>query len=151
MPPFDPYDFFRLAEQLAKDADNEAAQRSAISRAYYACHLTARDRIYGLDKAGLSRAVRRRIAGDRRVGDHEAIVVAVAKNTTFKRGAAKKLSDQLSELQELRELADYLRDTDGAAIQDSFEHYRAKDWNGLARTALALTTNVLPEVMALRP
>ncbi len=41
MTPFAWTDFLALAERLARDSDNEAAQRTAISRAYYAAYHAA--------------------------------------------------------------------------------------------------------------
>lgn len=150
MPAFDPEQFFRLAQELQRMANDEASQRSAISRAYYSCHLAARDRLYGMDKVGLSNAEKKRLAGEK-VGDHRAIELAVAQNKNLQRGAAKKMSDKLSELQELREVADYMRNNDGPLIENYFRRYNVKDWDGMARVALALTSNLLPEVNLLRP
>ena len=44
--PLDPNCFLDQARRLANDAENEADYRSAISRAYYACHLVARDALF---------------------------------------------------------------------------------------------------------
>ena len=41
MTPFDWVDFLTLAERLAGDTDDEPAQRTAISRAYYAAYHVA--------------------------------------------------------------------------------------------------------------
>jgi uncharacterized protein (UPF0332 family) len=38
---FDPQQFLRLAQELARRGDNEAATRTAVSRAYYAAFLQA--------------------------------------------------------------------------------------------------------------
>jgi uncharacterized protein (UPF0332 family) len=45
--PFDPREFLRLAEELAKRGHDEAALRSAISRAYYAAYWVARRFLFG--------------------------------------------------------------------------------------------------------
>lgn len=41
--PFKPSDFLRLAKELSTRRDDEAALRSAVSRAYYAAFWVARD------------------------------------------------------------------------------------------------------------
>ena len=46
----DPTEFLAHAS-LLMEAGGEAGYRSAINRAYYACHLVARDRLFGLDAA----------------------------------------------------------------------------------------------------
>ncbi len=65
--PLDPGLFLGQAERLARGAENEADYRSAINRAYYACHLTARDALFGVD------------AGGGRRPSHWAIIEIVAK------------------------------------------------------------------------
>ena len=50
--PLDPELFLGQAQRLARTAENEADHRSAISRAYYACHLVARDALFGVDARG---------------------------------------------------------------------------------------------------
>ena len=50
--PLDPELFLGQARRLERDAENEADYRSAISRAYYACHLVARDALFGVDAGG---------------------------------------------------------------------------------------------------
>ena len=63
----DPADFLAQAP-LLMEAGGEADYRSAINRAYYACHLMARDRLFGLDAA--------RWGGPRRPS-HRAVVRAL--------------------------------------------------------------------------
>ena len=147
---FDPMAFFRLASELASESGSEAKQRAAIGRAYYACHLTARDRLYGLEGRGLTSTVKKRF-GRGAISDHSAVELAIAQNRRIgSSGRAKRLSDRLGQLQEMREMADYKLDTTGTAVTDVFAKHRVKDWDGLARVTLALATNLLPELHLLR-
>lgn len=82
--PFDPQDFFPVAQQLA-GAGAEANLRSAINRAYYSVFLVARDRL--------------RLSGT----SHGPVLTAT-------REAHRAAGDQLSELFRLRVLADYNMD-----------------------------------------
>ena len=63
----DPADFLAQAP-LLMEAGGEAGYRSAVNRAYYACHLMARDRLFGLDAAQW---------GDRGRPSHRAVVRAL--------------------------------------------------------------------------
>lgn len=82
---FDPEDYWRLAKQIANDADaDECAYRAAIGRAYYAMFLIARENFNVKRTTGAHGEVRRMIR---------------QKNST--------LSDQFFALMQLREVADY--------------------------------------------
>ncbi|GEM_PF-2792043 len=71
MPPSDAEAFLRLAERLVAQDQSEAAYRTAISRAYYACHLVGRESTWlrgwfnptltGADHAGLIRVLNNRV------------------------------------------------------------------------------------------
>ena len=50
--PLDPELFLGQARRLERGAENEADYRSAISRAYYACHLVAVTRSSALTREG---------------------------------------------------------------------------------------------------
>ena len=80
---FDPNSFFSLSQSLLTnstvDINDEAVQRTVISRSYYACYLVARDSLFGLDKRTLSKAIKKKIMGGRHGGDHLVISIAIAK------------------------------------------------------------------------
>ena len=146
---FDPSDFLSLAQSLGA-TQNEASQRTAISRAYYSCHLTARDQLYGVDGVGLTNTVKKRLARGK-VGDHTAVILAVAQNPHLGMGRAKNLADELGQLKALRETADYIRDSGSSAASNIFTKYSVSDWSSLTRAAMGLASNVLPKLRRLRP
>src|SRR5687767_14670730 len=112
MPIFDPGEFWRLANDLSKNGD-EASLRSSISRAYYACHLVARDQMFGVDHVRMTSTVKKRLGSGREIfSEHKVVQLAILNNSTFTRNSARmRLSNQLGQLQDIREAADYLRDT----------------------------------------
>jgi hypothetical protein len=69
-PPFNPREFYHLAQQLALPDAGEASLRTAVSRAYYGCFLETRERLAVSAQRGIHQAVisalRRR---DRLTGD----------------------------------------------------------------------------------
>ena len=92
--PFDPLRFLRLAEELATDTTDEARLRVAISRAYYAFFLIARD------WAGVT-------------GRHDPhLAIARVMNQKGVGGMA----GELAKLRRLREAADY----DRVVVPDQF-------------------------------
>ena len=152
MPVFDPDEFFRFANQLVQDNPNEAALRSAISRAYYACHLVARDQLFGVDHAGLTSGARKRIApGPAGKSEHKVVQLAVGQNRTFRSSVHLRLENKLGQLQSMREAADYLRNTDHVGVVGVFTAHGVRDWAGLARASLTLASDLLPEVHLLKP
>ena len=150
MPVFDPADFFTLAQALITDSSSEASVRSAIGRAYYACYLTARDELYGIDATRLTNSEKKRLV-PKSPSVHGAVRVAVATNRNLKPGKAKRLADQLSQLFELRKLADYERDSLGPGITQGFGAHGVSDWAGLSHQAMSIAANLLPELRQLRP
>ena len=89
---FNPSEFLRLANELARDNSDEAKLRSAVGRAYYAVFLQARESL------GLS-GNRRRI--------HRLVIGRL-------KGTDRSAGDQLDKLETLRGEADYelvVRDT----------------------------------------
>ena len=130
----DPASLFALAEQLLNGSQvNEAAARSAVNRSYYACHLTVRDRLYGLD------AQRH---GQRRPS-HVAVVQAVGARLASKRG------EELHRLKRMREVADYVRDSDHPEAQFVFGRESVATWPDLAGVALAVARDLLPLLRAM--
>jgi hypothetical protein len=148
---FDPLDFFRLGQHLVTNGTNESDYRTAIGRSYYACHLVARDRLFGIDGRQITAKVTKQIVGKKRVGSHEVIIKAVAQNSHLRRAHAKRLSDQLGQLKDMRVQADYYRDPLHKRTVSIFAAYNVKDWPGLANAAMTLASNLLPSLRQLRP
>ncbi len=130
----DPELFFVQAQRLARTAENEADHRSAINRAYYACHLVARDALFGVD------------AGGGRRPSHWAVIKAVAKRTDGESSAYR-----LWRLKAMREAADYVTDSSHPDVQRVFADGRVSDWAGLAVRALAVAGALIPRLRALPP
>ena len=114
---FDPWSFVAQAEGLkvAPDAP-EANYRSAVSRAYYACYLTARDRIYGLD------------AQPQTASAHAGLIKEIRDRT---------LAEQMDKLMRMRVCADYR--TSLTRVREFFhENQIANGWMDLADRAVSL-------------
>ena len=142
----DPYEFFALASNLVGRSPDESSARTAVGRAYYACWLTARDRMFGKDGVRLRPGKLKQILRGRRGASHEAVLTAVGQNGALTPGNRKTMSDQLRELRDLRVQADYYC---AAAPTSLFSRYAVNDWEGLAHTSLALASNVYPQVKKL--
>ena len=149
MPLFDPMGWLALGERLAKGS-TEAELRTAISRAYYACHIMARDRMFGSDATGLRRKDREMLARDKRVSEHVVVSKAIATNSGMRSGAAKRLSDQLGELRSMREQADYHCNSDRDEIKELFRRSRVGGWPGMANTAVARAQSLVPDISVLQ-
>ena len=119
----DPAEFLAHAS-LLMEAGGEAGYRSAINRAYYACHLMARDRLFGLDAARWEPPPRR--------PSHRAVVRALLRSLPMSDAA-----DQLERLRQAREIADYVRDGAHPEAQAMFSLHGVSDWRELAQTSLA--------------
>ena len=132
--PLDPELFLGQAERLARDAENEADYRSAISRAYYACHLTARDALFGVD------------AGGGRRPSHWAVINSVNKVPGLHRDARR-----LRRLKWMREVADYITDSLHPEVRRAFEESRVPDWAGLAARMLGVAGALIPRLRRLPP
>ena len=132
--PLDPELFLGQAERLARGAENEADYRSAISRAYYACHLTARDALFGVD------------AGGGRRPSHWAVINSVDKVPGLHRDARR-----LRRLKWLREVADYITDSLHPEVRRAFEESRVPDWAGLAARTLGVAGALIPRLRRLPP
>ena len=130
----DPELFLVQAERLAQTAENEADHRSAISRAYYACHLVARDALFGVD------------AGGGRRPSHSAVINSVARAPGQRQDAR-----MLRRLKRMREVADYVTDSSHPDVQGVFAENRVADWASLAARALAVAGALIPRLRALPP
>ena len=132
--PLDPELFLVQAERLTRTAENEADHRSAISRAYYACHLVARDALFGVD------------AGGGRRPSHWAVIRAVARHEDGESNA-----NELWTLKAMREAADYVTDSLHPDVQRVFDENSVSDWASLASRALAVADALIPRLRALQP
>ena len=132
--PLDPELFLGQARRLANDAENEADYRSAISRAYYACHLVARDALFGVDARGGKRP------------SHWAVINSVNKVPSRHRDARR-----LRRLKRMREVADYVTDSLHPEVRRVFERSQVADWEGLAAAALAVAGEAIPRLRRLPP
>ena len=130
----DPADFLAQAP-LLMEAGGEAGYRSAINRAYYACHLAARDRLFGLDAARW---------GDRGRPSHRAVIRALLRFPSMGDAA-----EQLDRLRRAREIADYVRDDAHPEAQALFRRRGVSDWRGLAQISLLRARAVFAALQSL--
>ena len=149
---FNPRSFFGLAQKLLTSTPDEAECRTAITRAYYSCFLVARDQMFDIDQSRLTSGKRKRISRiasskrTRQLGSHDLIIAAVANHGTLKAARAKRLSDQLSELRDMRVQADYFRNPQNPNTVSVFARYAVSDWEALAHFAMTLASNLLPDL-----
>ena len=132
--PLDPELFYVQSERLVRDAENEADYRSAINRAYYACHLVARDALFGVD------------AGGGRRPSHWAVIRSVAEDEGYEEDGG-----ELRRLKRMREVADYVTDSSHPEVRRVFERNQVADWEGLAAAALVVAGEVVPRLRRLPP
>ena len=132
--PLDPELFLGQARRLANDAENEADYRSAINRAYYACHLVARDALFGVD------------AGGGRRPSHWAVI-----NSVNKVPGRHWDAYLLQTLKRMREVADYVTASSHPEVRRVFERNQVVDWEGLAAVALAVAGEIVPRLRRLPP
>ena len=132
--PLNPELFLVQAQRLARTAESEADFRSAVNRAYYACHLVARDALFGVDARGGRRP------------SHWAVI-----NSVDKHPGQSQAARMLRELKAMREAADYVTDTLHPDVQRVFVEGRVSDWANLAARALAVADALIPRLRALPP
>ena len=132
--PLDPELFLGQARRLANDAENEADYRSAVSRAYYACHLVARDALFGVD------------AGGGRRPSHWAVIGIVAKTEGYDDEA-----EALWKMKRMREVADYVMDSLHPEVRRAFEESQVENWEGLAAATLTVAGALIPRLRRLPP
>ncbi len=114
---FDPRDYLALTARSLAEFFDEATQRSAINRAYYAAFLVARE--YVDQRGGTANPPR-----GRRWGSHERVIFSIG---MVRHPAAKRIRRSLFDLKKLRTSADYdLGYTDAGndvakALQDAAE------------------------------
>ena len=94
---FDPREFHAFAVRCAQDTSDEAACRSAISRAYYAAYLVAHNYVRETGVRAIPQPGKRR-------GPHEHTIHAIA---TIRHPGARYVSDELGKLKRRRIDADY--------------------------------------------
>lgn len=91
---FDWSQYLALAEELAEQKDNEAALRSAVSRAYYAAFCLAREHLLNTNMLFRSRPRRPRLS-------HQTVWL------TYRRDVDRRIGIDGNRLRELRNLVDY--------------------------------------------
>ena len=133
----DPADFLAQAP-LLMEVGGEAGYRSAINRVYYACHLMARDRLFGLDAAQWGVSGRR--------PSHRAVVRDLLQFSSIGDAA-----EQLDRLRQMREIADYVRDPMHPEVQTQFSLNGASDWRELAQISLQRARDVFTALRSLPP
>ena len=131
----DPAEFLAQAP-LLMEAGGEAGYRSAINRAYYACHLAARDCLFGLDAAQWGGPGR---------PSHRAVVRALRRLPPMRDAA-----EQLERLRKAREVADYVRDDGRPEAQAQFRLHGASDWRGLAQILLSHAREAFAALQSIR-
>jgi hypothetical protein len=110
---FDPRQYLSLAENVLAARADEAALRSAVSRAYYAAFLVAREYI---DDRGITGRPR----SGRRLGSHERVIFSVG---AIPDASSVTMRNLLFGLRRLRTNADYDLDSisDQRQVSDALE------------------------------
>ena len=132
----DPAEFLAQAPSLM-EAGGEAGYRSAINRAYYACHLIARDRLFGLDAAQWE--------GSGKRPSHRAVV-----RTLLGHPLTHDVAHSLEHLRQTREVADYVRDPLHPEAQAQFSLHGVSDWRGLAQLSLLRAREAFAALQSIR-
>ena len=128
--------FFTYAEAIVRAGGGEEAYRIAVSRLYYACHLIARDCMFGVDAVNWGRDWR---------PSHRAVLAAAS------RALPPDSIIGFKRLKEMREKADYVSDPAHPEMLDLFAAGEAHDWAGLADEALTIARDLLPRLRQLPP
>lgn len=143
--PYDAQEMLRLAAHLQSSIvgglSNETLSRAAISRAYYACWLTARDSLWGIDGHPSGSQAKRLTKNT-----HEQVIQAVGLNQAEGDAKRKRQRDSLAQLKALRTAADYRHSDTHPAVDKLFQQYKVADWQKLAEQALVLASQILPEL-----
>ena len=141
----------RLAHSLLQvnvpSIPDDTIYRTAIGRAYYACFLTARDRLFpGRD--GPSRSQQRTFPAVQ--GSHLRIAAALAANRKLSAGAkGKRLKDQLEALMHARTAADYHKDSDQLVIDVFQNSGGATNWRECAVEQISQALMLHRELMVI--
>lgn len=142
---FNPDDYFSFAGAIVRDPNaNDAALRAAISRAYYAVFLSARDHLFGIDELSCTVRVRKKIEknfqikynlGSKRpyLATHQRVIFSIIDKTNN-----VVLSQQLDQLREARVRADYKRNN------NCLSEVNKQSWRDYAEETMQLAALVLP-------
>ena len=133
---FDPGLFFDQAERLAQSGASEEDYRTAVSRAYYACHLTARNRLFGVDARDWDASGKR--------PSHVTVIGAVREAL-----AIREVLEGMGRLKVARERADYVCDPLHPEVRELFDDFAVDGWAGMAHEAITLARDLLPHLRGL--
>jgi len=136
--------YLALASDIVRNSESqEAALRTAISRAYYSVYLTVRDRLFGCDGVGLTNNVKKKL--EKRIkqrglstGSHANVISAVALLPAKGITTPMTLSQQIDELQDARIHADY-----NFGI-DKLKDVPYNTWLEYSEKMVALASQLLP-------
>ena len=146
--PYDTRDMLKLAIALTATpvpgVADETRWRAAVGRAYYACWLTARDRLFSVE--GMPTRSQKNKIGRKPPGSHWEVINGLGANEAMDRGRRKVQRDQLQTLKAMREAADYRNATTHAKVRDLFRTLDVATWEELADECLALASQVLPDM-----
>ena len=133
----DPREFLPQAEALAATG-TETGRRTSINRGYYACHLDARETLYGPDAAHWSESPRR--------PSHRAVIEALRDDPVL-----KAIAPNVDKLRKMREVADYVCGNDHPEVLALLAKHGVSDWEGLANIALELARETIAALEESRP
>ena len=136
-------EFLSLASYVIKTKQCEGSCRSAISRAYYAVFLTARDRLFGPDESRLTKPKKKKLrksfkkSAGHNPGSHELVIFAIADLNIKGPIRPIMLSKQMNQLREARIHADY------HFTQDNLSQIPYNTWEEYAEQNIKLATKLL--------
>jgi hypothetical protein len=142
---------FRLSSELfgtgMPRATDETRWRASLGRAYYACFLTARDNLFGVDGRPTDQQLRKLPRPSKgRLGSHQEVSGAIGAHSSLRPGARKRQKDWLESLKALRVAADYRTSHTHPEVAKLLAQYGVTDWEGLAKEGLTLASQLLPEL-----
>ncbi len=138
MPTFDGAEFYLLAKRLVAVDQSEAAYRTSINRAYYACH------VVGIDSTSKKGWYQPAFGA----GDHSGLSRAL-------RAHNQDWHSKLTELYRLREHADYHTESSNPGAEcdycrDSAKNSNSSSLNLWTRTQ-TITDDILPRLKSIAP
>ena len=133
----DPREYMPYAESLAATG-TEAGRRTSINRDYYACHVYARDKLFGPDAARWRRSPRR--------PSHREVIDELWRHPEF-----SEIARNVEYLKKMREVADYVYGDDHPEFLALLAEHGVSGWEGLANHALELARETIAVLDQSRP